>query len=123
MGWSAGVNTEPGTSAAERRLTNIDSGDWIGLSGVDFGSQGARAFSASVLCLEGGGSIELHLDDPAGRLIGELTVPAVSRTEKQQQLEVKTAVSGAEGVHDLYLVFKGKAGTGLFKLEAWQFIE
>lgn len=120
IGWSAGVNTETGAALGERRVTGIDNGDWIGLSGVDF-SKGALAFSASVISLEGGGIIELHLDDPAGLLIGELAVPAANGPEKQ--MELNTEVSGAEGVRDLYLVFTGKTGTELFKLVSWQFSE
>ncbi len=121
MGWSAGVKTEFKAAVGERLVTDIDNGDWIGISGVDFGSEGAKAFSASVISLEGGGAIELHLDDPAGVWVGELTVPAANGPEKR--MELKTEVSGAEGVHNLYLVFTGKSGTGLFKLESWQFMQ
>ncbi|MNI60383.1 Arabinoxylan arabinofuranohydrolase precursor [compost metagenome] len=121
MGWSAGVKTESAAYAGERLVTDIDNGDWIGISGVDFGSTGAGAFSASVISLEGGGTIGLHLDDPAGVWVGELSVPAANGPEKR--LELMTEVSGAEGVHNLYLVFTGTTGTGLFKLESWQFLE
>ncbi|MNO26570.1 Arabinoxylan arabinofuranohydrolase precursor [compost metagenome] len=121
MGWSAGVKTEFEASVREQLVTDIDNGDWIGLSGVDFGSTGAGAFSASVISLEGGGTIELHLDDPAGVLIGKLSVPAANGPE--EWVELKTEVRGAEGVHNLYLVFTGTTGTGLFKLESWQFME
>ncbi|MEC0168587.1 glycoside hydrolase family 43 protein [Paenibacillus graminis] len=121
MGWSAGVKTEFKAAAGERLVTDIDNGDWIGISGVGFGSEGAKAFSASVISLEGGGAIELHLDDPAGVLVGELAVPAANGPEKR--MELKTEVSGAVGVHNLYLVFTGKSGTGLFKLESWQFMQ
>ncbi|WP_155990517.1 carbohydrate-binding protein, partial [Paenibacillus graminis] len=48
-------------------------------------------------------------------------VPAANGPEKR--MELKTEVSGAEGVHNLYLVFTGKSGTGLFKLESWQFMQ
>jgi arabinoxylan arabinofuranohydrolase len=102
----------------ERVVKDIDKGDWIGLSGVDFGSKGAREFTASVISLQGG-SIELHLDDPAGPLIGELSVPAATGPDSQSEL--KTGVSGAEGVHDLYLVFTGMKETELFGLVSWQF--
>ncbi|WP_342439601.1 glycoside hydrolase family 43 protein [Paenibacillus sp. FSL L8-0436] len=121
IGWSAGVKTEFGAVVGKRLVTDIDNGDWIGLSGVDFGSKGAGAFSASVISFEGGGTIELHLDEPAGLLIGELSVPAANGPEKR--MELKTEVQGAAGVHHLYLVFAGESGTGLFKLEAWDFIE
>ncbi|UQZ36134.1 arabinoxylan arabinofuranohydrolase [Paenibacillus sp. PK3_47] len=119
IGWSAGVKTELKADREQRVVTGIDQGDWIGLSGVDFGSKGAAAFTASVISLQGG-SIELHLDDPAGPLIGELAVPAAAGPDSQSGL--KTEVSGAEGIHDLYLVFTGTEETELFELVSWQFI-
>lgn len=121
MGWSAGIKTEVNAAGKERTVAGIEDGSWIGLSGVDFGSKGARGFSASVIRLEGGGTLELHLDDPAGVLIGELTVPAAD--EREERVELETEVRGAEGIHDLYLVCTGEAGTGLFKLESWHFME
>ncbi|OKP90954.1 arabinoxylan arabinofuranohydrolase [Paenibacillus helianthi] len=121
IGWSAGVMTEFEAAVGDRIVTDIGNGDWIGLSGVDFGSKGAGAFSASVISLEGGGMIELHLDDPAGLFVGELPVPATDGTENQ--IELKTEVNRAEGIHDLYLVFTGKTGVPLFKLVSWQFVE
>ncbi|WP_042212217.1 glycoside hydrolase family 43 protein [Paenibacillus borealis] len=121
MGWSAGVHTEPVTAGGVQMVTEIGVGGWIGLSGVDFGSRGAEAFSASVMGLEAGGTLELHLDDPAGPVIGKLPVPAVNGPE--EWVELKTDVQGAAGIHHLYLVFAGEGGTGLFKLGAWQFTE
>lgn len=118
-GWSAGIQTEYRADPEEHRVTDIDNGDWIGLSGVDFGAKGAAAFSAAVISLKGGGSIELHLDDPAGPVIGELSVPASNGPEVQREL--KTAVSHAEGVHNLYLVFKGTSDAELFELVSWRF--
>ncbi|ULO05265.1 family 43 glycosylhydrolase [Paenibacillus sp. 19GGS1-52] len=121
IGWSAGVKTELETVAGERLVTDIDNGDWIGVAGVDFGSQGAEAFCASVISLDGGGTIELHLDEPAGPLIGELLVPAANGPENK--VELKTEVHGIGGIHDLYLVFRGQIGIPLFKFVSWQFME
>jgi arabinoxylan arabinofuranohydrolase len=119
IGWSAGVNTETEADSGARIVTGIENGDWIGLSWVDFG-QGAVAFSASVISLEGGGTLELHLDEPSGLLIGKLPVPAANGSE--QQMELKKEVSTVKGIHDLYLVFKGELGIGMFKLVSWQFL-
>jgi arabinoxylan arabinofuranohydrolase len=118
MGWSAGVKTEYLAEGGVQAVTDVEHGGWIGLSGVDFGS-GAGSFQASVLSLEAGGVLELHLDDPAGPVIGKLQVPAAGGA--QEWLELKTAVQGAEGVHNLYLVFTGESGKDLFKLAHWQF--
>lgn len=119
MGWSAGVKTEYLAEGGVQAVTDVEHGGWIGLSGVDFGS-GAGSFQASVLSLEAGGVLELHLDEPAGPVIGRLAVPAADGP--QEWLELETAVQGAEGVHNLYLVFTGETGKSLFKLAHWQFI-
>jgi arabinoxylan arabinofuranohydrolase len=97
-------------------LADIHHGDWTAVSGVDFGA-GASAFAASVSCMNDGGVIELRLDSPEGPRIGTLQVPSTGG----QWSEVTTPVSGAEGVHDLFLIFKGKPDTELFRLGDWQF--
>ncbi|MBP2116438.1 glycoside hydrolase family 43 protein [Paenibacillus silagei] len=118
MGWSAGVKTEYLAEGGVQAVTDVEQGGWIGLSGVDFGS-GAESFQVSVLSLEAGGVLELHLDELAGPVIGRLTVPAADGS--QEWVELKTEVQGAEGVHNLYLVFTGESNKSLFKLAAWQF--
>ena len=120
ISWSAGVTTVTGAEPGGRIVTDINSGDWIGLSGVDFGTKGATVFSATIIGLEGG-AIKLHLDEPAGPLIGELPVPSANGPEKQ--LELKTEISRVVGTHDLYLVFTGPTENGLFNFVSWQFME
>ncbi|MDR9855176.1 glycoside hydrolase family 43 protein [Paenibacillus sp. VCA1] len=122
MAWCAGVNVQqfqPGTVGQGEplvALADIHHGDWTAVSGVDFGA-GASAFAASVLCTNDGGVIELRLDSPDGLRIGSLQVPSTGG----QWSEMTTPVSGAEGVHDLYLVFKGKPDIELFRLGEWKF--
>ncbi|MFB9327728.1 glycoside hydrolase family 43 protein [Paenibacillus aurantiacus] len=124
MAWSAGVATETIVNAddpshATQAVTDIDHGDWIALSRVNFGAVGASSFQASILS-EAGGVLELRLDHADGELIGTLHVPAASDAA---WTESETQVTGAQGVRDLYLVFKGEPGTKLFKLGYWQFGE
>lgn len=127
MAWSAGVTTEAITTNREELvpftgmvLTDIHQGDWIALAGVDFGEKGASVFAA-VVSGDAGGSIELRLDCPDGRLIGALSVSA-AEDRPDHWLEQSTEVSGAQGVHDLYLVFSGEPDKGLFRLGHWWFI-
>lgn len=120
MAWSAGVKTEAKGTGSGQVVTDIHNGDWIGLSGVDFGSRGAAAYTAVVMGLEAGGVLELHLDDPAGPMIGKLDIPAAGGGAWTEQ---RTAVQGATGLHPLYLVFAGAGGAPLFKLAAWKFTE
>jgi len=98
---------------------SIENSDYIKIRSVDFGANGAGAFSASISSATNGGTIELHLNSKTGTLIGTLPVNYTGgwgnwRTET-------TTISGAAGVNDLYLVFKGTANTSLFKMDYWNF--
>lgn len=95
----------------------IENGDWIRVKNVDFGS-GAASFDARVASNTSGGNIELRLDSQTGKLIGTC---AVSGTGGWQSWTTKScSVSGATGVHDLYLKFTGGSGT-LFNINYWKF--
>ncbi|WP_317618339.1 glycoside hydrolase family 43 protein [Paenibacillus sp. PL91] len=124
LAWSAGIDALPlqmddrGTAVVEVAIAGIHNGDWTAVSSVDFG-EGASTFSASVAGGSDDAVIELRLDSPDGDLIGSLAVPKAYGSGSWT--EVKTAVAGAEGVHDLYFVFKGKDDTELFTFNAWQF--
>jgi arabinoxylan arabinofuranohydrolase len=122
VGWSAGIATELVEPASESKgpsvvVTDIHNGDWLALSNVDFG-QGAASFAITA-AVEEGGIIELRLDSPEGEKIGQLAVSSSENGAGWQELS--TEVTGAAGVHHLYLVFKGKEEASLFKLESWQF--
>lgn len=126
MAWSAGIAVEPadledasGSSFPNMAVTDIHNGDWTAVANVDFGS-GASAFAATVSSGSGGGTIEVRLDRPDGKLIGTLEVPAGSGED--QWIEVTTDIAGAEGVHDVYFVFRGKPDDRmLFKFDSWRF--
>jgi arabinoxylan arabinofuranohydrolase len=79
---------------------------------------GAAAFYARVASAGNGGNIELRLDSVNGTLIGTCAVAPTGGW--QTWSTVTTSISGASGVHDLYLKFTGGAGN-LFNLNWWQF--
>jgi arabinoxylan arabinofuranohydrolase len=56
-----------------------------------------------------------------GRLIGTVDIP--SGGGREGWFNVTAEISGVQGVHDLYMVFRGKRGTKLFDFDYWQFIE
>jgi arabinoxylan arabinofuranohydrolase len=117
MNAQSGIETEP-CSEGGMDVTDIQAGDWVKLRSVDFGSTGAASFSASVASATSGGAIELRLDSPDGLPVGTCTVPG---TGGAQAWVVSTcSVSGAMGVHDLYLAFTGD-GSPLFNVDYWQF--
>ncbi|HEX2927188.1 MAG TPA: family 43 glycosylhydrolase [Ruminiclostridium sp.] len=114
--WESGIETEK-CSEGGMNVCNIENGDWIKVKGVDFGS-GAVSFDARVASATNGGNIELRLDSPTGKLVGTC---AVQGTEGWQTWNTKSCeVSGATGIHDLYLKFTGGSGF-LFNVNWWKF--
>ena len=98
-------------------LTWIHNGDWAGYKYIDFGS-GVSTFQARAGSLAYGGQIEIHLDQPDGPLIGTCEVPRTGGWRKWER--VTCPVQSVEGVHAVYLVFKGRPGR-LFDLEGFGF--
>jgi hypothetical protein len=127
---ASGVETQR-SSQGGMSVCDIDDGDYIQVKNVDFGQVGAGTFSASVASVasdaapEGdasknaGSQIELRLDGPAGPVIGTLPVPYTGGAT--QWKNITAAVSGATGVHDLYLMFKGDQKGDLFNIDFWKF--
>ncbi len=99
-------------------LTELEKGDWVKLVGVDFGSSGARKFSARVASEKAGGKIEVHLDNPEGKLLGTCEIGATGGVQKWKPFSCE--ISGASGKKDLCLVFTGGDGS-LFNLDCWKF--
>ncbi len=117
MSWSSGIKTEP-IEAGTQAIGYIEDGDYVKVSGVDFGEAGASEFYASVASNGSGGKIELHLDSEKGPMVGTVTVPVTG--DWQAWETVSGAVSGATGTHDLYLRFSG-GESYLFNVDWWQF--
>ncbi|MBK8802686.1 MAG: family 43 glycosylhydrolase [Fibrobacteres bacterium] len=117
MAFSSGLKTQA-TSQSGLYVSSIGNNDYIKLRSVDFNPTGAKSFSASVATGTAGGSIELRLDTQTGKLIGTLPVAGTGGATTWKTLT--TSVTGATGVHDLFLVFKG-SGTDMFNLDHWSF--
>lgn len=90
-------------------LTNMNAGSWTKVRSVDM-SDGADNI---VVCTKGGsGVIELHSGSATGPLMSTIEVPASADWQ-----ENSFPVTGADGVGDLYFVFK----SGNFKFDYWYF--
>ncbi|CAM3641179.1 family 43 glycosylhydrolase [Mucilaginibacter galii] len=113
IAWEEGVEISS-DSKAGIYVTDIDNGDYIRVRSVDFG-KGAKSFQANVSALTGG-SMEIRLDKPDGPLLGTCEIkPGTSDWHT-----VATNVTHAQGVHDIYLMFKGTNGH-LFNFNWWKF--
>lgn len=124
--WSAGIAVEPpassGGTGEERVVGALADGSWIGLSGVNFGHPGAETVTVTVMGGAVPSVIELRLDHPDGMRIGSLHVPAADANRSAgQPAELSAEVTGAEGIHDLYFVFRGEGDNKLLQMYDWQF--
>jgi len=116
MCFSKGVKTE-NCSSGGLDLANIENGDYVKVSGVDFGS-GAEKFTANIASATDGGDIEIYLDSLSGKKIGTCQVPSTGGW--QDWKKVSCSVSGASGEHDLYFKYTGGSGY-LFNVDWWTF--
>ncbi|HEY7376729.1 MAG TPA: family 43 glycosylhydrolase [Polyangia bacterium] len=119
IAWESGVQTEvTSDTGGGMDVTQISNGDYIKVKNVDFGT-GAVSFDARVASAASGGNIEIHLDSQTGTLLGTCIVAG---TGGAQTWMTKTcAVSGATGLHDLFLKFTGGSGSSLFNFNWWKF--
>jgi hypothetical protein len=85
----------------------FDSGDWAKYENVDFGT-GAASIYVNLATPNSNRSIQLRLDGVSGQLIGTLNIAPTGNWSTYQIRS--TAISGATGVHDLYLVGAGGGG-------------
>ena len=117
MSWSSGIKTEK-IDAGTLAIGFVENNDYVKVSGVDFGDNGATDFFASVASAGSGGKIELHLDSLTGSSIGSVDCPVTDGWQNWETVSCK--VSGATGKHDLFLRFTG-GDSYLFNVDWWQF--
>ena len=121
MAWGYGLKTTRENPSGPWNdtpfVTDIDDGEYILVKGVDF-RKGAHEFTASCSAQLYGGRIEVRLDSVNGALTGTVNVP----NTKFQYQRFSCSLSGAKGVHDLYLVFRGgdRQKRNLFNFDWWQ---
>lgn len=114
--YESGIETEK-CSSGGMNVANIENGDYVKVSGVDFGD-GAETFTASVASATDGGKIEIHLDSVSEPVVGVCNVTSTGGWQDWQK--VSCDVSGADGEHDLFFKFSGGDGF-LFNVDWWQF--
>lgn len=115
IAWTNGVETRPvGDRPGNLAVHDLDTGDYIRVRQVDFGSRGATEF-ALTLSSAGSGRLELRLDQLDGPVIATLAVPDTQNAWSQ----VTAPVTGAVGIRDLYLV--SLDGEKSLQLDWWRF--
>ena len=99
-------------------VTDIHDGSYIEVCNVDFTDKGAAKFTASVASAADGGSVELRLDNQTGPVVGTLKVKSSGDLNKWESQSCE--VTGAKGVHNLFLKFSGGDGMQL-NFDWWKF--
>ncbi|HEX2936779.1 MAG TPA: family 43 glycosylhydrolase [Bacteroidales bacterium] len=114
--WERNIPWDKGKKIADRLfVTNIHNGDYIKIKGANF-SKGTSSVDVNVASLYGG-KIEIHTDKIDGPLMGTINVSTSGEGEVWRTLN--TQISSIQGVHDIFLVFKGEKD--LFNFDWWRF--
>ncbi|MCJ8014730.1 carbohydrate-binding protein [Paenibacillus sp. KQZ6P-2] len=110
-----GSFTKEVSSEGGFNLTAISNGDYAVYKNVDL-KKGATKFEARIAAKNRGGNIEVRLDRLDGPLVATLNVPSTGGWQNWETLS--TNLSGASGVHDVYLVF-----TAGYNLNWFRFVD
>jgi hypothetical protein len=107
-----------GTLGQPGAIGGLDSGDWLKYSGIDFGG-GATKIIARIAedNAYAGKTLEIRLDSTTGTLVGSLTVAGTGGWTIFN--EQSTTISGATGLHDVYIVAQG--GVGVANIDWFKF--
>lgn len=124
---TGGVDTTAADSASKScgsgnmALTDIQNGDFIKVTGVDFGAVSPSSLQMTVRSRTGEhakGAVYAVTDSPDGEVLGCLPIEDVADgdvfTPCTAQLTGK-----ATGVHDLYYIFSGQG----YEVESWKFVK
>jgi beta-glucosidase len=88
--------------------------DWLKFADVDLGRR-TDSVSAEVASTVAGGSIEVRLDSPGGRLLGAVQVPSTGNV--YSYATANAPLARARGRHDVYLVFRGSLRISTFAID------
>lgn len=95
--------------------------DYIEFSQVDFGSNGASRFMALVASPQKGVSIEIVLDDVAGQIIGNCSIPDTGGFQSWET--ASCAITKTTGIHNVILRFSGSSADDLLHIDKFILIE
>ena len=111
-------NMPASTGKKNMYIFDINDGEYIRLRGVDFGQKSAKQFNIiAAAAVQAGCTVTLRLDSQDGPVIGTAVIKSTGSADKYKVFSGK--VSGATGVHDLYIYFSKAQGD--VRLDYWQF--
>jgi beta-glucosidase len=110
----SGVRLVDESKARGYAVGSTGSGQWVKFAGASLAN--AKTFAARTAKASAGtGSIQIRLDSPTGPLAGTATVAATG--DVYTYANTTAALSGANGRHDVYLVFSGDLRISSFSLK------
>jgi hypothetical protein len=99
------ANASSGVTRASTYVTNLDSGDWLKFSNVDFGSGVTKVtFNVAVDPLQVGGELQVRVGSPSGPVISSLPLRS---TGSSTRFAPQTVNIGIGGVQTIYIVVYG----------------
>lgn len=110
MSDNAGITTTYSEPQDKMVLTQIHTGDWSKVSGVDFG-EGAASIDVDLSSETDQGSIEVYIDGkPGEENAKKIAVATLKNTSGKDVYEtVNTELTETvSGTHDVYFIFRGK---------------
>jgi hypothetical protein len=93
-------------------------GSWLEYDNLDFRS-GVTAVDVRWASAGSGGTLEFHLDSTSGPMIAQGGLPVTGGWETWQTYPM--TVSGAQGLHKLFVIFHGTGTSGLGNLNWFRF--
>ena len=119
MSNNAGIKTyeaEASNASSKVYLGDIDNGDWISVSQVDFGEKGPESLTLSYAASQNnGGAVRISLDSLDGDAIAYVEITDTKGLDNF--VEVTVPVSQVTGIHDIYFTFVGSG----YQLDYWKF--
>lgn len=106
-------STMSGINNGGNAIGSCDDGDWVCYSNVDLGTgYSLMTTNVAVPAQYAGSRAEVRLDSTTGSLIGTFTIQATGGFDIFSEQSIN--VVGANGTHDVYIVFKDYWGVGNF---------
>lgn len=120
MAWNGGLRTKESESQNKMVVDSIHTGDWLGVSSVDFSEEGANCIRIQAASEKESGKIEVWLDGPEvaknGKKVAEVDVKPTGGGDVYEEIRANLAQS-VTGEHDVYFVFRGKD----YHISSWRF--
>jgi arabinoxylan arabinofuranohydrolase len=119
--WAGGITVKQSTEPSAlygpvNTVVAVGHGSFIGLSGVDFGADGAGKITVKVASEAGSNALKITTGKPENQAYGYLVIPDTGSLEDFVEVTVEL-IQPITGVNDLFFVFAGEG----FDFDAWQF--